>query len=130
MKNLYGSNICIIAPHPDDEVLGLGGSISKFSKNNIKVNLLVISGHLPPLYPKKSFEITKEECLKSAEILGLNDIQFAEIPATYIHNEPISKLNGIIQSFILKSIFFLNLSLIVVTISSFFEFVLSFIRFS
>ena len=102
MKDLYGSSICIIAPHPDDEVLGLGGSISKFSNNNIKVNLLVISGHLPPLYPQKSFDITKEECLKSAKILGLNDIQFAEIPATYIQNEPISKLNGIIQSFISK----------------------------
>ena len=82
MKKLYGENICIIAPHPDDEVLGLGGSISKFSKNDVKVNLLVISGHLPPLYPQSSFETTKKECLKSAKILGLNDVQFAEIPAT------------------------------------------------
>ena len=102
MKKLYGENICIIAPHPDDEVLGLGGSISKFSKNDVKVNLLVISGHLPPLYPQSSFETTKKECLKSAKILGLNDVQFAEIPATYIHNEPVSKLNETIQSFILK----------------------------
>jgi len=100
MKGLYGDNICIIAPHPDDEVLGLGGSISKFRENGINVNLLIVSGHLPPLYPQSSFEITKQECLKSSNILGINDIQFAEIPATYIHNEPISKLNGIIQSFI------------------------------
>lgn len=102
MRNLYGDSICIIAPHPDDEVLGLGGSICNFRKNNIKVNLLVISGHLPPLYNISSFQKTKDECLKSAEILGLNDVQFAEIPATYIQNEPISKLNGIIQSFISK----------------------------
>jgi len=102
MKDFYGDSICVIAPHPDDEVLGLGGAISRFSKNNIKVNLLVISGHLPPLYPKKSFEITKQECLNSAKILGINDVDFAEIPATYIQNEPVSKLNGIIQSFILK----------------------------
>ena len=61
MKKLYGENICIIAPHPDDEVLGLGGSISKFSKNDVKVNLLVISGHLPPLYPQSSFETTKKD---------------------------------------------------------------------
>ena len=102
MKNFYGDSVCVIAPHPDDEVLGLGGTISRFSKNNIKVNLLVISGHLPPLYPKKSFEITKQECLNAAMILGINDVEFAEIPATYIQNEPVSKLNSIIQSFILK----------------------------
>jgi LmbE family N-acetylglucosaminyl deacetylase len=102
MKNLYGDNICIIAPHPDDEVLGLGGSIKKFTENGIKVNLLIISGHLPPLYPQSSFETTKHECLKSSSILGVNDVEFAEIPATFIQNEPISKLNGIIQSFIFK----------------------------
>ena len=102
MKNLYGENICVVAPHPDDEVLGLGGSICKFVNYDIKVNLLVVSGHLPPLYPESSFETTKEECLKSAEILGLNEVKFAKIPATYINNEPISKLNNIIQSFILN----------------------------
>lgn len=103
MKNLYGEKVCIIAPHPDDEVLGLGGTISKLVKYGIEVNLLVISGHLPPLYKKESFEITKKECLASAKILGLNNVEFSEIPATYIHNEPISKLNGIIQSFIVKN---------------------------
>ena len=42
MKNLYGESVCIIAPHPDDEVLGLGGSISKMVNSGIKVNLLVV----------------------------------------------------------------------------------------
>ena len=102
MKDFYGDSVCVIAPHPDDEVLGLGGTINRFSENNIKVNVLIISGHLPPLYPPKSFEVTKQECLNAAKILGINDIDFAEIPATYIQNEPVSKLNSIIQSFILK----------------------------
>ena len=102
MKNLYGESVCIIAPHPDDEVLGLGGSISKMVNSGIKVNLLVVSGHLPPLYPESSFETTKEECMKSAKVLGINNVEFAKIPATYIHNEPISKLNNIIQNFIFK----------------------------
>lgn len=102
MKNLYGQNVCVIAPHPDDEVLGIGGSICKLVNNGIKVNLLIISGHLPPLYPESSFETTKKECIKSSKILGLNDVEFAKIPATYINNEPISKLNNIIQNFISK----------------------------
>ena len=102
MKEIYGDNVCIIAPHPDDEVLGLGGTVRKMVENNIKVNLLVVSGHLPPLYKKESFDITKKECLASGKILGIDNIEFLKIPATYIHNEPVSKLNNLIQSFILK----------------------------
>ena len=51
----------IIAPHPDDETLGVGGTIAKMVKKGIKVNVLIVSGHLPPLYSNKEFEITKKE---------------------------------------------------------------------
>ena len=33
--------------------------------------------------------------------MGKHNVEFAKIPATYIHNEPISKLNNFIQNFIL-----------------------------
>ena len=102
MKNIYGDTVCVIAPHPDDEVLGLGGTISKLTNEGIKVYLLVVSGHLPPLYNQENFEITKKECLISSKFLGMNDVEFAKIPATFINNEPVSKLNNIIHSFILK----------------------------
>ena len=44
--------VLIIAPHPDDESLGLGGAISKFIEQGNEVHLLVVSGHLPPLYKR------------------------------------------------------------------------------
>ena len=49
------SNILIIAPHPDDEVLGLGGAIKKFSDMGHAVSVLLVSGHLPPLYKEEVF---------------------------------------------------------------------------
>ena len=42
--------ILVISPHPDDETLGLGGTISKHIFNGDDVFILTISGHLPPLY--------------------------------------------------------------------------------
>ena len=37
-------NIVVISPHPDDETLGVGGTIKKFSKQGVDVSVLVISG--------------------------------------------------------------------------------------
>ena len=47
-------NLLVIAPHPDDEVLGAGGFIRKISEKGGQVTVLTVSGHLPPLYSKKS----------------------------------------------------------------------------
>ena len=40
--------ILVISPHPDDETLGLGGSISKMINQGHEVYILTVSGHLPP----------------------------------------------------------------------------------
>ena len=52
--------IVIIAPHPDDETLGVGGSIKRFSELNAEVSVLIVSGHLPPLYKKEIFKTTQK----------------------------------------------------------------------
>ena len=49
----YFQNVVVIAPHPDDETLGLGGSIKRLTMNSARVSILIVSGHLPPLYKKK-----------------------------------------------------------------------------
>lgn len=101
MKFKYNS-ISIIAPHPDDEVLGCGGLISKLSKfKDIKINIMIVSGHLPPLYTNEEFEITKKECLLAHKKMGIKGIPvFLKIPATKINDFPTASLNNKIKKFI------------------------------
>ena len=56
--------LLIIVPHPDDEALGAGGTIAKYSNDGWEIHALVVSGHLP-LY-SSDFEIQKKfiKCLK------------------------------------------------------------------
>ena len=65
----YPKKMVVIAPHPDDETLGAGGTIAHFSENGTKVSVLIVSGHLPPLYSQKDFEITRLEAQKALTIL-------------------------------------------------------------
>ena len=94
------SKILVIAPHPDDDVLGLGGTISRFANDNVDVSVLIVSGHLPPVYDYKSFEVTKSEALNSFKIMKVSNWKFLEIPATTIHQISTAKLNEQISEFL------------------------------
>ena len=92
--------IVVIAPHPDDEVLGLGATISRFAAMNIEVSILIISGNRPPLYDQKSFDITKIEAEKAFKIMNVSNWEFLEIPATTVHQVPVAELNSKINNFL------------------------------
>ncbi len=96
----YPKKMVVIAPHPDDETLGAGGTIAHFSENGTKVSVLIVSGHLPPLYRQKDFEITRMEAQKALTILGVKRWGFLEIPATKVHKTDVAVLNKKIDDFI------------------------------
>ena len=50
--------ILVVAPHPDDETLGVGGTIAKYTAQGDDVFVLTVSGHLPPLYTRDDYEKT------------------------------------------------------------------------
>ena len=92
--------ILVIAPHPDDETLGLGGSMAKMINQGHEVYILTVSGHLPPLYSKKDYDKTINEAYNAYKILGISHSKFLEIPATMVGDEPVHSLNNKITSVI------------------------------
>ena len=100
--NKKPKNIVVIAPHPDDEVLGLGGTISKFCDEGVDVSVLIVSGHLPPLYDQEAFNITKREAENAFKIMNVKNWDFLEIPATTVHQIAVAELNGKINTFLKK----------------------------
>ena len=103
MKLPKKSNILIIAPHPDDEIIGLGGAIKKFSDSGHDVTVLLVSGHLPPLYSEDVFVEHKKQALAAHAIVGVKESIFLEIPATFVRDETVADLNGKIYN-VLKDV--------------------------
>lgn len=90
----------VISPHPDDETLGAGGLISRFAKEGTEISILEVSGHLPPLYDPKVFEITQRESEEAFNLMGVKRAKFLKIPATMVHLTTVSDLNKMISGFI------------------------------
>ncbi len=103
MKLPKKSNILVIAPHPDDEIIGLGGAIKKFSDSGHDVVVLLVSGHLPPLYSEDVFVEHKKQALAAHKIVGVKESIFLEIPATFVRDETVADLNGKIYN-VLKDV--------------------------
>ena len=88
--------ILVVAPHPDDETLGVGGTIAKYSSLGHEVFVLIISGHLPPIYSQEDYEKTVSEARLAFSLLGVSHSSFLEIPATMIGNLSLHEFNGMI----------------------------------
>ena len=92
MKNK--KRVLVVAPHPDDETLGVGGTIAKYSAQGNEVFVLMVSGHLPPIYSRKAYEETVSEAYSAFSVLGVEKSEFLEIPATMIGDQPLHKVNA------------------------------------
>jgi N-acetylglucosamine malate deacetylase 1 len=86
--------VLVVAPHPDDETLGVGGTIAKYSAQGDEVFVLMVSGHLPPIYSRKAYEETVSEAYSAFNVLGVKKSEFLEIPATMIGDQPLHEVNG------------------------------------
>jgi len=93
---IRAQRVLAIVAHPDDEVLGLGGTIAKLVHQDCEVTVLIVSGHLPPLYPVGVYEQTVDEAHKAHAVLGVHESVFLGIPATMVGDVPIYELNGMI----------------------------------
>ena len=101
MNSSYaGKRVMVVAPHPDDETLGVGGTIAKYSAQGADIFVLIVSGHLPPLYSRKDYDKTVHEAQSAFKLLGVSQSEFLEIPATMMNIEPLHKVNGRISKII------------------------------
>lgn len=85
--------VLVIAPHPDDEVLGCGGTIAKHSGNGDEVYVAIVTKGMPPMFPESGVEKCRQECKKADEMLGVKETIFMDFPAARIEEVPRFKFN-------------------------------------
>ncbi len=97
--------VLIIAAHPDDEVLGVGGTIAKLSANGVECHLLIVtdgsssqyrnSDHLQEIIAAKKLET--KNC---ADVLGIKSIHYGGLPDMKLDTIPHVEINQVIEKVI------------------------------
>lgn len=94
--------ILVIAPHPDDEVLGVGGTIARFAAEKAEVYVAVVTKGYPPDYPEEISQIGRKEALVAHQILGVKETIFLTFPAARLDTVPHREVNSQIFELIKK----------------------------
>ena len=95
--------ILVLAPHADDETLGMGGTIRRMINEGKRVVVAILTGHgeeKHPLWQADHWNEIRVECSKACFLLGVSELHFRELPAACLDNTPTWKVNNEIEKLI------------------------------
>jgi N-acetylglucosamine malate deacetylase 1 len=96
------NRILIIAPHPDDEVLGCGGLIRKLADEGQQIYVLIMSRGIPKLYSDEKVNNVRNEARAAHQILGVKETLFLDYHAPVLDTYPVSDISRDIAGIISK----------------------------
>ena len=94
--------VLVIAPHPDDEIIGVGGTIAKRTKAGDEVYVCVVTKGQEPLFKKDFIEQGRRECREADAKLGVKETIFLDFPAVMLETVPRYEFNGKISEVVQK----------------------------
>jgi LmbE family N-acetylglucosaminyl deacetylase len=98
--------ILVVAAHPDDDILGCGGTLNKLKKSGADIHVTFIAEGTTCRYDKcdaltdemKREILVRETSAKAAlKILGIGEPTFYNLPCGRLDQEPIIEINKIIE---------------------------------
>jgi LmbE family N-acetylglucosaminyl deacetylase len=89
-----GERVLVIAPHADDEVLGVGGTIARFADEGAEVSVIVLTGGFPPDFAEGEEDHIRREAVRAHEILMLKEAIYLDFPAAALDTVAHRELNN------------------------------------
>ena len=96
----------VIAPHPDDEILGCGGYLLKSKYNKDEISWIICTSMLPEEdWEAKDIQSKSQQIEKVREKLGVkkNNLFFLDLPTTKLDEYPmavlVNKISKVIKKF-------------------------------
>lgn len=98
--------ILVFAPHPDDEILGCGGTMARYIAQGAEVTVCIVTSPKPPVYDNsKAVEngwphLIYPQAKAAHELMGIKETVYLQFPCVLLENEPRHIVNGKINELI------------------------------
>ena len=90
--------IMVIAAHPDDEMLGCGGTLIKHSKNGDNIKTLILGqGMLSRGEDESILTRLRADLKKANDIIGVNDLKFFDFPDNAFDSVPLLNIIKVVE---------------------------------
>lgn len=92
MTECWHRNVLVVAPHPDDEVLGCGGSIARFIAEGDRVIVCIVTRGINELFDDAYIEQGRSEARGVHAQLGVANTLFMDFPAPMLDTVPLYRI--------------------------------------
>ena len=92
----------VIAPHPDDETLGSGGTVARLAQAGVPVDVAIVTTGREPDFSTSDVARVHREAEQAHAILGVRRTLWLDLPAAQLVEMPRKKLNAALQEAILN----------------------------
>jgi LmbE family N-acetylglucosaminyl deacetylase len=87
------ADVLVISPHPDDAEYGVAGTVARWTREGKKVIYVVCTNgdkgtSDPDMEPEDLAEIRKKEQLAAADVLGVSEVIFLDLPDQGLEETP------------------------------------------
>jgi N-acetylglucosamine malate deacetylase 1 len=87
----------VVAPHPDDEVLGAGGTIARLARAGQDVVVAIVTSGKPPDFSDEHVARVRREAEQAHELLGVRKTLWLDLPAARLAETPRHELNAALR---------------------------------
>ena len=100
-------SVLILAAHPDDEVLGCGGTIAKLSDQGVIIHVAFLADGVfsrtgDKVIQKEELKIRHIAAQKASNILGVKSLSFGDFPDNRMDTVPLLDITKALESLIIE----------------------------
>ena len=92
--------VLVVAAHPDDELLGAGGTVAKHAANGDEVTLAVMCEGISMRYAAERYRIVCDQAKRAASILGAAHLHLGELPDQKLDTLPLTSVIAAVEALV------------------------------
>lgn len=93
LPEMFG-HVLAIAPHPDDEILGCGGTLARIVDEGGDVTIAVATTGREPGFAAEQVQQVQQEMKRAHQIIGVTDTRLLGLPAAELDTLPAKECNA------------------------------------